>query len=909
MKYEKFPPLGSKTNQFLTYNPGESLDEYRYRHEAGIFLPVQGALPTDSFHGARIVLPPAEYDQFDACCDFDDYRRSNYRGRRRSHALQLAANHRNKSVAVFEKWLDPEQLESFKSIIDKLRAFCQGVRVTFGRSTNRQPTIYYQINKPIMEAICRELELVHKRTLQVNPDRSDDIPEHPLWSDTILPNIYDGVYNRNDWEILAATFRQECETFLLAMLYLGYDFKPVAPEDEDVEDDEPCQPFVPKKLDASVMSILEASMNYSSNQHVHFELDPAPVEQTSALGSITSHQSDDRPSHHSQGSPFRFPTSNLRESEVSKSIHSDRSAPQEPSLPRQTVLSYRPQDSPSQIKQMPSHTPATDPFAPLDPVASHTIVPNYQTEQVKRVYGAPDSRIDSYQPGTGTERFKDMFKPSRFSQPETIPVKSQQTQFSSPEIARATAHSLPSAQGPRSQSMFTLPTSEASALFNNAQSVTLPGISSILDHSNPFSVSGNPPDPIPPKGDGGPPSGRPPSDGPPLGRPPGDGPSGGGPPGGGPPGGGPPGGGPPYPSGWGAGEGNHGRNGMIQIGANRWVNPKEVHFDTKLKPDIIPTWDGDESTLGRWILQINELAQRSASVFQGLGDIVPSRFREKAASWWYSLTDQHRLSVTMNWDTLKDEIRTYWMNQAWIDRTQRKALRARYREQGHSSETPTEYYIRKYELLSFVYNFTPSQIMAEVLLKAPRLWSTVLNPRSFATLGQFQTAIKYHEDLLIELGERYDKGSQGSTQHRSRSYRVDAKSKYPAKKKDFKKSRSYEVRWKTQDQQPPHPKDDSTVSKGRTPESYGARGCIFCGSRKHWDRECKFNKGNGIRQARTMYIEYESREDELEGEDEYERCYEDSLSVDFGQNEESEESEEEEPYQEPQDFQETSMTH
>jgi hypothetical protein len=157
------------------------------------------------------------------------------------------------------------------------------------------------------------------------------------------------------------------------------------------------------------------------------------------------------------------------------------------------------------------------------------------------------------------------------------------------------------------------------------------------------------------------------------------------------------------------------------------VNIRETHFDTKLKPDVIPTWDGEEGTLGRWILQINELAQRSASIFKGTGDVVPTRFRSRASSWWYSLSDTHWLSVTANWDTLKDEIQTYWMNQSWINRTQSKAIRARYREPGHTQETPTEYYIRKFELISLVYNFTPTQIMSEVLLKAPRLWSTVLN--------------------------------------------------------------------------------------------------------------------------------------------------------------------------------------
>jgi len=107
----------------------------------------------------------------------------------------------------------------------------------------------------------------------------------------------------------------------------------------------------------------------------------------------------------------------------------------------------------------------------------------------------------------------------------------------------------------------------------------------------------------------------------------------------------------------------------------------------------------------------------------------------------------------------------------------------RYREPGHSQESPSEYYIRKVEILSLVYNFTPSQVMAEVLQKAPCLWSTVLNPRNYATLAEFQTAIKYHEDLLIEFGEKYERAIKpAQSSSKAYTYKVDSK---PQKKTPY----------------------------------------------------------------------------------------------------------------------------
>ena len=328
------------------------------------------------------------------------------------------------------------------------------------------------------------------------------------------------------------------------------------------------------------------------------------------------------------------------------------------------------------------------------------------------------------------------------------------------------------------------------------------------------------------------------------------------------------------------------RSNNIQAGVNKWVSPKETHFDTKLKPEIIPTWDGDEKEIVRWIIQLDELSQRSASVFKGMGDVVPTRFRGKASAWWYSLPASHRENVSQDWDSIKREIQAYWMNQTWVNKTQLRALEAKYREREHYRETPTEYYIQKLELLQFVYKFTPLQIMSEVLRKAPQLWSIVLNPYSFTDLAAFQTAIKFNEGLLIELGDQYDKDRSyrpSSTQQRSylAGSKPNSKDKnHFQRRTNFQKTtttRAYAIGWNDPSRKPPHPRDDSNVSKGRTPADYGARGCMFCGSTKHWDRECKFNKGNAVQWTRAYHVG--SNPDDMFAEAEYELCYLDSQEL------------------------------
>jgi hypothetical protein len=897
MKYESFPPIGNKTNKLLSYIPNDESDAFIYRHEQGRFTPVQGAKVPASFSGRMVHLKHTTSNYFDSCVDFQTYSRGNNRGRRRSHALQLAANYRDMPVSVFEKWLSPEAMLSFKAIITKLRAFCQGSPVTF--TSIPEGTVYYRVNQFVMESLCSDLESVRKRTLQLNHDRKEDVFPLPLWSDTFVSDIYEGVYTQNDWEILASTFRQEAETFLQAMLYLGYDYKPIEPEDEE-EEEVPCAPYAPEPLDEDVLSLLEASQQINVAS-VRFTSPPIILEPKRLVSPVRSNESLATPSFnltrspqskeldepvvlrsspaHSRASsaPFQFPTSNLPRGS------------QEVSAPTNLDDSHH---SLAIVTPLPESPVPKDPFGPIDPVGEHSIVPSYQMEQLNRVYGAPPSTTDPLHLGPGTDRYNAMFKPSPYAQ-EPVVSQAQQTDLDSPGAAHNASHSL-------GRSVFSLPSSVMADMFdmssggakeNQSQppSMSIPSFAN-FSHGNdsfgpPKPPNGGPPHPNGSPGGGppGPPGGGggfPYNAGNPRNNPPNANPHGKrdhpshGPPGGGPPG-------PPSPPSGGATDplGNNPKNnGVILSGLNKWVNVRETHFDTKLKPDIIPTWNGNESTLGRWLMQINELAQRSASVFRGLGDIVPTRFRDQAASWWYSLPDYHRQSVTINWDTLKDEIRTFWMNQSWIEKTQRSAIRAAYRQTGHSNETPMEYYIRKYELYSLVYNFTPSQIMHEILKSAPRLWSTVLNPRSFNTLAEFQTAIKYHEDLLIELGEKYERRYRPSSSS-SRSYLVDSRDKKSSSKAKVKSkiskgrvsTRNYAIGSTRPQQSYPHPKDDSNVSPSKTPADYGARGCIFCGSTQHWDRECKYNKGSDLRKARAMFVDYSP--DDLIAEAVYERCY------------------------------------
>ncbi|RDX51545.1 hypothetical protein OH76DRAFT_1481445 [Lentinus brumalis] len=153
----------------------------------------------------------------------------------------------------------------------------------------------------------------------------------------------------------------------------------------------------------------------------------------------------------------------------------------------------------------------------------------------------------------------------------------------------------------------------------------------------------------------------------------------------------------------------------------------EVHSDFKLKMDIVPTWDGNTSTLAKWILRVETIARRS-----------PMR-------------DHCELS----WDNIHDEIEVYYMNRARVERTRKQARALSYREPGHEDELPGQSSIRKRDLVDLVFHNSESEQISEILAGAPRSWLMTLTPRLYHTTRELQNAIKLQEDDLMEIQESF----------------------------------------------------------------------------------------------------------------------------------------------------------
>ncbi|TDL17785.1 hypothetical protein BD410DRAFT_707693, partial [Rickenella mellea] len=165
----------------------------------------------------------------------------------------------------------------------------------------------------------------------------------------------------------------------------------------------------------------------------------------------------------------------------------------------------------------------------------------------------------------------------------------------------------------------------------------------------------------------------------------------------------------------------------------------------------IPQWNGNPDTLGSWITKVNTLAHRNATCFNLIAKIIPERFTKDADRWYWSQSFEVRDKAEENWYTMRDHVMGYFMNAHWLSKQKMKAIRAHYRDKDNANETPSQYFIRKFELITLVYALEDSEIIMEIMQGAPTHWLTILTTQSYDTLEQFQRAIKYHEDALMSL--------------------------------------------------------------------------------------------------------------------------------------------------------------
>src|SRR6201996_5098971 len=301
------------------------------------------------------------------------------------------------------------------------------------------------------------------------------------------------------------------------------------------------------------------------------------------------------------------------------------------------------------------------------------------------------------------------------------------------------------------------------------------------------------------------------------------------------------------------------------------IRSKEPHFDLKLKMENIPEWNGDSDHLLDWILKINMLSQRSKSVFDDLGKIVPLRLTGTAEKVWSSLSIETRDAASANWGTLRHLLSRYYMTEHWIWRQRRKARDTYYRDSRNPYELPSDYYIRKKQILRVLFRMSTAEMIMEIMNGTPLEWRPILSPHLCKDLEQLQFAIKFHEETLLKFDEVHQGSSHQSSEEESEHHEPHKiKPQFKACNGDKESTRNPHVYnlvgSSDKIQEPKHSKDDSMVSKHSSPEDREALPCRRCGRDHYWDSECHYSTRNRV--ARIRFVD-----SGRDAQDEYDQLY------------------------------------
>jgi len=156
---------------------------------------------------------------------------------------------------------------------------------------------------------------------------------------------------------------------------------------------------------------------------------------------------------------------------------------------------------------------------------------------------------------------------------------------------------------------------------------------------------------------------------------------------------------------------------------------KSYHFDLKLKPETVPAVGWKCRHLARWLNKINRLADGSVDVHRELGKIVPRRFTGSAETWYYSIPDYECVKGEVNWSCLGRLFQRYWMNQSLARKAKNsKPIKPDSGKSVTSARVPSEYIIRKLELIGLVYNLHRFGTIQAIMEEIPILGFNLKSP-------------------------------------------------------------------------------------------------------------------------------------------------------------------------------------
>lgn len=108
-----------------------------------------------------------------------------------------------------------------------------------------------------------------------------------------------------------------------------------------------------------------------------------------------------------------------------------------------------------------------------------------------------------------------------------------------------------------------------------------------------------------------------------------------------------------------------------------------------------------------WMFQITDIVRMGAfppagTLANDIAKMVPTRLRGEVRMWFNALDEVAKLWLTTTWRNFATGMLTF-LGEPWQAERTIELNQIRYRQKGHDSESPMEYFVRKLYLIRLVY--------------------------------------------------------------------------------------------------------------------------------------------------------------------------------------------------------------
>ncbi|KZV65280.1 hypothetical protein PENSPDRAFT_737843 [Peniophora sp. CONT] len=321
-----------------------------------------------------------------------------------------------------------------------------------------------------------------------------------------------------------------------------------------------------------------------------------------------------------------------------------------------------------------------------------------------------------------------------------------------------------------------------------------------------------------------------------------------------------------------------------------------LRIDTRTSD--VPKWDGHEDTFVDYFQAVQDFTKIHPHLADELAEKLPENFvpGSEAARWWSVLaSDEVRERARQNLEGFFEEIRTQHLPSDWESTQQDQYELMRFRESGHTTETPTEFLTRRMIRARMLFNVEGDERrQIQLLLRGtPSEWQPILRPQTMLSVDQLVYEVRNNHGALIaarsartavnpdrqrrqyyfnrhtvneaeadledipEQDEDDEMGPGPTAGHSEEEYLpfegnlADIKI-YPVETQEAYLAVDRERR---QRRPPvggyPFPKDDHVKTQR---SSFPPSPCRWCGSAMHWDAECQHHTEGSSRENQKKLV-------------------------------------------------------